>query len=258
MARWAMALGAAAIFACLSGCATMHDAVGLTKEVLEPTVPGSKPVNAAAAAALSDEQIDQRLAFVSKRLDDNRGHAQWWQYGFLAVTAGGTAVEAATAATAVGSDRDFSIIEASKGLVGLVYLVAAPLPGRGGADPIREMPSATHDERAAQLAEAESILYAAGGRAHQRTGWALHAGNVAINAAGASVLLAERSYGKAALSFFLDAIIGEAQILLTPWEPATDWQDYQEFVKRGDVAAVPRVHWSLQPNGEGLALRVAF
>jgi len=258
MARLAMALGAAAMFCCLAGCATMGDAIRSTEEVLEPTVPGSKPVDAAEAAALSDEQIERRLAFVTRHLDDNRSHAQWWQYGFLAINAGGTAVEAATAATSDGSDRDFAIVEASKGMIGVVYLLAAPLPGRGGADPIREMPSATHDERAAQLADAESILYAAAGRAHQRTRWVLHAGNVGINAAGASVLLAEKSYGKAALSFFLDTAIGEAQILLTPWEPVTDWQDYQDFVKRGGVAAETRMHWHLRPNGEGLALQVDF
>jgi hypothetical protein len=253
-----MALGAAALLACLGGCATLNDAADLARDALEPATPGVKPLDAAHAAALSDEQIEQRLAFVTRRLDANRRHAQGWQYGSFAVNAGGMAVEAAFAATEEGSDRDFAIIESGKALIGTIYVLAAPLPGRNGAEPVREMPSTTHDERAAQLAEAEAILYAANGRAHQRKGWLLHTGNVAVNAAGAVPLLAEKSYGNAALSFFLDTAVGEAEILLTPWQPETDWREYQDFVARGGLPSEPRARWQLRPNGEGLAVELDF
>lgn len=252
------ALGAGALLMCLNGCAAMRDAAALAESVFEPTVPGAKPVTAEQAAALSDEQIERRLAFVSQRLDDNRTHAALWYYGFLVVNAGGMVVGAALAPSDEGNDQVFDIIEASKGLIGVAYLLGDPLPGRCGADPVRELPSATHAERASQLAEAESILYHAAGRAHQRTGWILHAGNIVLNGAGAAVLLAKESYGNAALSFFLDAGIGEVQILSTPWRPATDWREYEQFVSRGGVPAEPQVRWHIRPNGRGLALQVDF
>ncbi len=258
MARFVMALGAAAMLACLGGCATMQAATDLARDAFEPATPGVKPLNVAEAAALSDEEIERRLDFLTRRLDANRRHAQWWQYGFLAVNAGSMAAEAATVPGEEGTDREFSIIESSKALIGTLYLLTAPLPGLQGAEPIREMPSSTHDEHAARLAEAESILYAASGRAHQRTGWLLHTGNVAINAAGAVPLLVQKSYGNAALSFFLDTAMGEAEILLTPWQPETDWREYQEFVERGGLPAQPQAHWHVRPNGEGFAVELDF
>ncbi|MEO8602022.1 MAG: hypothetical protein ABI629_05545 [bacterium] len=252
---------AVAVLMCVSGCTAMHDGVQLAKDAFDPGVPGPKPMTADAAAQLNDTQIEQRLQFVTQRLDDTELHAALWYYGFLAVNAGGMIAGAATAAVETDEDsKIYDILNSSLGLIGTGYLLAAPLPGRSGSDPVTEMPFATHEQRAAQLAEAETILYGAAGRARQRTGWLLHVGNVALNAAAASVLLARESYGNAALLFFVNTAIGEGQILLTPWEPETNWQEYQDFVSRGGVAAAVPVRWGLSPmtGGKGLALHVAF
>ena len=88
----------------------------------------------------------------------------------------------------------------------------------------------------------------------------MHAGNVALNAGAASVLLARESYDNAALLFLLNTAVGEAQILLTPWEPQTSWAAYQEFVANGAVPPDPTVQWGIGPlaGGWGLALQAAF
>ncbi|MFN8642678.1 MAG: hypothetical protein U0802_13875 [Candidatus Binatia bacterium] len=245
----------------LSGCAATQGAVQFARGVLDPGVPGPKPITAEAAAQLSDEQIAQRVELVNARLDDNRTHAAWWYYGFLTVNVAGMTAGAATAAVESDkSDQIYNILNSSLGLIGTGYMLAAPLPGRSGSDPITAMPSATHADRAAQLARAESILYDAAGRAKQRTGWILHAGNIALNASAASVLLARESYGNAALLFFLNATIGEAQILLTPWEPLTSWQQYHERIANGGIPVDPQARWGIGPlpAGPGLALQAEF
>jgi len=249
---------AAAVLVLLSGCAAIDRAA---QSVFDPGVPGPKPLTAAEAAQLSDEQVNQRLDFVTRSLDDNRLHAALWKYGFLAVNAGGMIAGAATAA--VENDEDdkiFNILNSSLGLIGVVYLLADPLPGVSGADPVYLMPYETHEDRAAQLAEGEEILYAAAGRAKQRTGWVLTTGNIVLNAAGASVLLARESYGDAALLFFLNTAVGQAQILLTPWEPLTMWEEYQALIANGGVPPDPTVRWGIGPlpDAPGLALHVAY
>lgn len=236
------------------GCSVIH-------KVMDPGVHGPKPLTAAEAAQLSDEQIEKRVDFVTQRLEDTRTHAAWWYYGFLAVNGIGMVTGAATAA--VEDDEDdkiYDILNASLGLIGVTYMVADPLPGRSGADPVTGMPSTTHEDRAAQLAAGEEILYRAAGRAKQRTGWLLTTGNVALNAAAASVLLARESYGNAALLFFLNAAIGEVQILLVPWEPLTNWEQYRELVDNGGVPPDPQVKWGIGPlpDGHGLALQAEF
>ena len=254
-------VAAVALFAAIQGCAAMQSGVDFAHSVFDPGVPGRKPVTAEEAAQLSDQQIDKRLDFVTQRLEDNRTHAALWYYGFLAVNVGGTAAGAATAA--VESDKDkqiYDILNGSLGLIGTGYLLAAPLPGRSGAEPVAEMPSTTHEERAAQLAAAEDILYGAAGRAKQRTGWILHTGNVVMNASAASVLLAREAYGRAALLFFVNAAVGEAQILLTPWGPLSSWEEYRQQVDNGGVPSDPQVRWGIGPlpTGQGLALQAEF
>jgi hypothetical protein len=267
---WSMSPGArrafgavAVMVACFGtqGCAVYEGGARLARKVLDPGIHGPKPLTAEEAAQLTERQVDQRLTFVTHRLDDNELHASMWYYGFLAVNVGGMVAGAATAAVEEDSDDQvYDICNASLGLIGTIYLVADPLPGRSGSDPVAEMPSTTHADRAAQLAEAEEILYRAAGRAKQRTGWVLHTGNVVLNAAAASVLLARESYGNAALLFFLNTAVGEAQILLTPWQPLDDWEEYRRLVDGGGIPPDPQVKWGIgpMPTAPGLALQAQF
>jgi hypothetical protein len=249
------------LFGAVQGCAVYNGAADLARKALDPGVQGRKPVTAAEAAQLSDEQIDKRIGFIAQRLDDNELHASLWYYGFLAVNASGMVAGAATAAVEENDNKQmYDILNSSLGLIGTIYLVADPLPGRSGSDPIAELPGATHQDRAAQLATAEDILYRAAGRAKQRTGWVLHTGNVVLNAAAASVLVARDDLGDAALLFFLNTAVGEAQILLTPWEPLDDWEEYRQQADNGGVVLDPRVSWGIgpMPGGQGLALQARF
>jgi hypothetical protein len=238
----------------MQGCSVIH-------KVMDPGVHGPKPLTPEEASQLSDEQIGKRIDFVNQRLDDTRLHAAWWYYGFLAVNGGGMVAGAVSASFEKDeNDKIYNILNASLGLIGVTWMVTDPLAGRSGSDPVTEMPSATHEDRAAQLATAEGVLYRAAGRAKQRTGWLLHTGNVVLNASAASVLLARESYGNAALLFFLNTAVGEAQILLTPWEPLNSWEEYRDMVDHGGAPHDPQVKWGIGPlpTGQGLALQAAF
>ncbi|MBX3025158.1 hypothetical protein KF840_09630 [bacterium] len=254
-------IAVAAALAAVQGCAVYHGAAELARKALDPGVPGKKPLTAEEAAQLSDREILDRLTFVTRSLDDNELHASLWYYGFLAVNAAGMAAGAATAAVESNDDKQvYDILNSSLGLIGTTYLLLDPLPGRSGSDPLAAMPSATHEDRAAQLAAGEEILYRAAGRAEQRTGWLLHTGNVVLNASAASVLVARDDLGDAALLFFLNTAVGEAQILLTPWEPLNSWQAYREQVDSGGIRPDPQVRWGIGPlpTGQGLALQARF
>lgn len=260
-ARRVLVMAIAVAVAVLQGCAVYDGATRFAHKALDPGVPGRKPLTAEEAARLTDDQIDKRLTFVSQRLDDNELHASLWYYGFLAVNGVGMVTGAATAAVEDNEDKKiYDILNSSLGLIGTVYLVADPLPGRSGSDPIAEMPSATHEDRAAQLATGEEILYRAAGRAKQRTGWLLHTGNVVLNASAASVLVARDDLGDAALLFFLNTAVGTAQILLTPWQPLDDWEEYRTAVENGGMPSDPQVRWGIGPmhGGQGLALQASF
>lgn len=249
------------LFALLaSGCATLRGAPEAVLAAMNPE-PGPPPISTAAAGVLTDAEVTRRLGFVTERLDAGRRHASLWQYGWLLVNAGGMTAATVQAAGASGDDRVFAIIGASKGALGTAYVLAQPMPGRSGADPIRALPGETLEDRAAQLVAAEALLYEAAARSAQRTAWPMHLGNIALNLVGGVVLLARDNAGLAALSFGVDAAVGEVQILSQPWQPRTHWQEYQRTLAGNADGVVPPQHrgaWRLAPAPGGLALAFDF
>lgn len=245
----------ALVLASLSGCATIGR-VASAASGLGPPEPALPP---GVEASPGDAELDRRLAFLTRALDDDHLHAAAWQYGWLAVNAGGGAASAAQAATDSGTDRDYDIIEAGKSAIGVAYLLIAPMPGRHGADPIRDMPDATRADRLARLRRAEELLHAAAARAEERTHWAPHVGNVAFNLASAIPLFILGDAGNGALALGLDTAVGAVQIFTQPWNPAQEWQEYLELVATGQPPVPERhVRWRVGPHGPGLALALSF
>jgi hypothetical protein len=222
--------------------------------------PDPLPVDRQDVSSLDDATIDRRVDFITERLDASQVHAAAWEYGWLAVNGGGMVVSSAFAATDDDShDRAYDIIEAVKAAIGTVYQIALPMPGTEGGAPIVAMPSETHAEKIERLRAAESVLSDAAARARQRTSWPLHLGNVAINLVGGAILLGLDEPGLAARSFAIDTLGGEAQIWTQPWEPETDWEEYQHFVATGDTVPPAReVQWHIVPRVGGAAVQASF
>ena len=163
------------------------------------------------AAQLSDAEIQRRLTFIEERLDDQQFHAAAWEYGWLTIVGGGGIAAATLAATEEeGSTHQINqIAQAGKAMIGVTYLSLNPMPATCGADPIREMPTATREERMEQLTAAENLLARTAERAHNRYSWWLHIGTVFINAAAAAPAFAYGDEGLAAQSFFIGVAAGE-------------------------------------------------
>ena len=91
-------------------------------------------------AAATRQEAETRLQFLEQSLDANRRHAQIWYWSWLTINGGGVAASTYTAATTDnGGDRAFNIVQASQAALGLTdMLVLRPMPGRDGADPLRE------------------------------------------------------------------------------------------------------------------------
>ena len=212
--------------------------------------------------ALTDEQIQRRLTFLTDRLDERQFHAAAWEYGWLVIVGGGGMV----AATRAGLDDPGSthqannIAQAGKACIGVTYLLLNPMPNIDGADPVRGMPSATREERLAQLAAAEEQLARTAERAHNRTSWWLHIGTVFINAAAAAPALAYGDEGLALQSFGIGVAAGEAQAWSQPWDGPDDWKEYESFVDTDGTPMpyVPEARWHLVPQAGGVALQARF
>jgi hypothetical protein len=255
----AMAL---ALLLSTSGCAFVESAVNSAlgrghREVIA----AERLQRAERAGRISDEQVAQRLTFLTDRLDERQLHAAAWEWSWLAIVGGGGMAAAITAGlNDNGSTHQINdIAQAGKAAIGVTYLSLNPMPGIWGADPIREMPSATRDDRLAQLAAAEDLLARQAERAHNRYSWWLHIGTVFINAAAAAPALAYGSTALAGRTFAIGVVAGEAQAWSQPWYGPADWEEYERFVEtNGALPREPAAKWDIVPTGNGFAFVANF
>jgi hypothetical protein len=236
------------------GCATLRSEVDayFAGDPPFPGLVGSQDPN-----ALTEDQIDKRLAFLTERLDDTQLHAAAWNYGWLTVNGGGMIWSAVNAGLDDGNDRINNAMQAGKSLIGVTYILTDPMPGRHGADPIRALPSSTRAEKLEQLEQAERLFRQTVRRSQERKSWLMHIGNFGLHAVTASVLLGLGEEKDAAMSFFIDSAVGELQIWTRPWEPVQDWEEYQRLVATG-LPEQPQTSWRIAPTGRGLTLLVGF
>ena len=248
------------LLATLSACSTLPSpvqrALGIGgKEATE----AQRLARAERAATLSDDQINRRIAFLTDRLDERRLHAAAWWYGWLVIDGGGMVARAWQSVYHYGTHRVSDISQAGKGAIGVAYLLLNPMPGVSGANPVRDMSSATREDKLAQLAEAEYILSRTAERAESRKSWLLHFGNLFLNAAAAAPVAAYGNWNRAAQGFFIGTAAGEAQIWTQPWNGPSDWADYERFVATdGAETRAPQSNWRIVPTGTGLAVLGRF
>lgn len=206
----------------------------------------------------SEPEAERRLQFLEERLDAGRRHAQIWYWSWLTINGGGGAASVYTAAaTDEGDERAFNTVQASQAALGLADILWwRPMPGRSGADPLRDA-AARGASVEARIAEGERLLLATAARAESRKDWRLHAGNLALQAVGAGVLLALDEPGYAGLTMLLGLVGGEAYIWSEPWRAIGDLEEYRRLVASGGVASEPqpRFHFAPTPNGVALELR---
>lgn len=206
---------------------------------------------------LSDSQVTQRLTFLSERLDAHRDYAWWWWHGWTAFYGLGVVVEGVRAGVTDNDARQAEYVVGSvKAAGGFVVLLLRRPGAMRGADALRALPDATLDDRRRQLAVAEEQLQGNAKQSRRRYSWLSHAINLGVNAAGGVIIATGwDDPSRGARSAGVGAAIGELSIWTHPWWPANDWEEYQ---RRFNSPAGPRVSWSLVPTVRGAAFRMNF
>ena len=211
---------------------------------------------------LSDQEIGQRYDFIKQRLDEGQLNSQIWQYGF---TSGwGVGVVIGVTQASLASDKvtmTSGIVTSVKAAGGVARLLLSPNPGRHGSEDLQMLPAASSADRLRRLASAEALLSEVEDRAIDRTNWKRHAGNVAVNLVGASVILgvgggSNDSVESALVSAGVGIVAGEIMAFTMPSRGIKDVKDYRRnFSGR---PSEPEMSWRISPAGMGLALNVTF
>lgn len=233
---------------------------------LVSSVPGtaSEPRGSEAAISgdlsrLSDAEVERRLAFLVRRLDERQPYGRFWQTGFTMGWTLGIGIGALQASLSNDhDDRLNGALTASKAAIGVARLALDPTPARLGADPIREIEGEGPEALRERLRAGESQLARVAHRAERRYNWIAHAGNVALNtAAGLTVIL----YGNpsdAVTQIGVSTLAGELMLWTDPWKGAEDLEDYRSLISRTGRPLEPRPSWTLAPMPGGIAFRLEF
>lgn len=205
----------------------------------------------ASAQELSENDIRQRQNFIEERLDDGRQHASYWQNGwtgFYAVSAAAQTVMWLDADN--NDDRISAVVGAAKSAGALIDILLRPLPGRHGADEIRNLPAAE------RLSRGEELLDQAAQRAQERTSWKSHLKVIGVNLFSGILIAAFGDEGDAAVSTALGIAIGEANIWSQPSFPIENRKDYQR--RFPESQAKVKNQWQLIPIANGAMLQITF
>lgn len=206
----------------------------------------------------SDAEVARRLAFIEERLDGHQRHTEIWKEAWTVLN-GGAAVGLALSA-GLASSSDDRINFATQSVVALIgvgdlYLFR-PIPGLGGAHPIRTLPDSTPEHCREKLAKAEAMLRASAVREAVRSGWMYHVGNVALNGLAGTVIGVfgdTRDGIIAGTSGFLGGIV---YAFTEPWGRQQDLREYERL--RAGLPSAKSGGWSVTSTGGWLTLRYLF
>lgn len=213
---------------------------------------------AAQAQQLSEAVVDERLTFLENRLDADKKHGMYWQYGWFAPPTYGLVHGTRWAAKYNSSkNRAGSIVEATQGAIGIGFLLLQPMQARYGADRIRAMPSSTLAQKQNQLLAAEQQLDRNAKRAAQRTSWKSYAGVAGFAAFTSAFIVGFGHLGDAGINFASSTAVGSLQFYTQPKRAVQDQKDYQALVNRTAQTGTPR-NWSLTPTPTGIAFNMQF
>ncbi|MEE8550009.1 MAG: hypothetical protein V3T08_02000 [Gemmatimonadota bacterium] len=208
------------------------------------------------ASALSDSELDARLRFLEERLDEGEMWSKSWHWGWAGVYSASVAYETAIAIKADHEkNRIDNIVSIAKSTIGISWLLLWRHPGRNGADPMRAVTGDSREARLARLAEGEALLQAVAKRAEQRTDWRSHAGNIALNLAGAAFIFGFGHDSDAWESLGVGIAVGELNIWTASKRGIQDLSDYQT---RFGMKTANRFNWTIVPTMGGAALKLAF
>jgi len=227
--------------------------------------------NAAAAfaqsAALSDEQVKERLAFITKSLETGQPAARRWWYGWMAGYAAGTAAMGVLAATdwKTGTDVDnstgqYMLVGSGTFALGVVGLLMDPFTPATAAKKLERLPETSAAERLAKLKRAEELLRQCAKRERSGRSLTTHLLNAGVNAAAGIVTVAafDRPAGDGLTTFAIGEAISLLNIFTQPMRAVRDLKKYDAGFPAAAAAEAPRLTWSLTAWPGGVGLRLQF
>ncbi len=234
-------------------------------------------LNAVAAyaqdAALPDEQVQQRLAFIAKSLQDGQPAAKWWLYGWTAVYSVGAVAGGILAGshwhdtkiegTETVSDREFAegmLVGGATFALGVGGLVIDSFTPATAAKKLGRMPETSSQERLAKLARAEELLRKCALREKRGRGLTTHLLNIGANAAGALVTKVgfHQSWGSALITFAGGEAVSLLNIFTQPMKATRDLKKYEAGSFAPASLARPGTQWSLGFCPGGVTFRLSF
>jgi predicted GNAT superfamily acetyltransferase len=132
----------------------------------------------------------------------------------------------------------------------LVDILLRPMPGRQGADKIRNLPAKQ------RLSKGEELIDQTAQRAQERTAWKSHLKGIGVNLLGGIVIAAFGDGGDAAVSTAPGIAIAETSIWTQPSQPIANREDYRRRFPENQVKV--KKHWQLVPITNGAMVRVIF
>jgi hypothetical protein len=218
-------------------------------------------------AALSDEQVKERLAFISRSLESGQPAARRWWYGWIGGYAAGAATMGVLAATdwQTGPDVDNSsaqdmLVGSGTFALGVVGLVMDPFTPATAAKKLGRLPETSAAERLAKLKRAEELLRQCARRERSGRSLTTHLLNAGVNAAAGVVTVAafDRPAGDGLITFAIGEAVSLLNIFTQPMRAVRDLKKYEAGYPAAAAAESPRLTWSLTAFPGGLGLRLQF
>ena len=240
---------------------------------------GLAPSGAALAqetAALSDQQVRERLDFIQGVLHEAQPRARTWLYGWVAAYSAGavgmgilagshwhdTKLEGAEPV----KDREFAegmLVGGATFALGVGGMLINPFVPASAAKKMGALAENTPEERRAKLEKAEELLRRCARREASGRSLATHLLNIGANAAGAVVTKAgfHQSWGNALISFATGEAVSLLNIFTQPTRAIRDLNNYEVkyLGKKGTYAGSPAERvWTLGVWPGGISFRLEF
>jgi hypothetical protein len=227
-------------------------------------------------AALSDEQVKERLGFIVKALNAGQPRAGMWSYGWLAAYSAG----AVAGGILTGShwadqklegaetvpDREFAegmLVGGSTLALGVAGFLLDPFVPATASRKLRSLPETTSMERLGKLRRAEELLRQCARREKRGRSLKTHFLNAGVNAAAGIVTKAafHRSWGSVLITFASGEAVSLLNIFTQPMRATRDLEKYESgFAGDGGPRSVASAEcqWSLGIWPGGIGFRLQF
>jgi len=226
-------------------------------------------------AALSDEQVKERLGFVENALDSAQPRAKTWWYGWIAGYSAGAIVSGGLAIAHWNDvkieegrrvrDRDFAedmLVGSATFALGVGGLLIDSFLPAYGPKRLRSMPENTTEERLTKLQKAEELLRQCAQREKDGRGWLTHMLNIGANAAAGLVTAVgfHRPWYDGLITFAAGETVSLFNIFTQPRRAIRDLNNYEVryLGRQGAYIAEPSERkwiFNIYPGGFSMAIR---